>query len=139
MTQVKPARQPQPHPWWVYETSDRWIRAARRFAPDFELGWTFVKHEIASDLSSFMESPVDPAARRVVLWQVDRDNLASAAAAIAHLSTRHRGDLQIAAINDLSSTIQMSLLELGIATIIRHPEQLPSLKNMIRLHFAGQF
>ena len=61
-----------------------------------------------------------------------------AAAAITQTRLSHRGDLQIAAVCDLSTLSQMALSELGIATIIRHPEQLPGLRYMIQSHFSGR-
>ena len=129
----------RPRPWWVYETSDRWIRAVRRFAPDIDLGWVFVNHPITPDLSqSIRQASLDRAAKRVILWQIDRSNLSLVASAVAQLGARHRTDLQIAAVSQLSPTILMSLSELGIATLIRHPEQLPGLKTMIRRHFDGE-
>ena len=142
------ARRPRPHQWWVYETSDRWIRAVRRFAPSFDQGWDFVNHKISSELlqsirhQSIRHTAIDPATRRIILWQIDRANLASVATAIAHLSARRsaayeRIDLQIAATQSLSPTIEMSLSELGIDTFVRNPEQLPSLESMIRAHLSA--
>ena len=151
-----PASRPHAHQWLVYETSDRWIRVVRRFAPDFvsaDEGLSVIgQAAITSDFSPrLLQTPSDPAVRRVVLWQVDRSNFQHVAAAIAqsrlsnpsdlhpcnlHPSDLHPCDLQIAAVCDLSLLSQMALSEFGIATIIRHPEQLPSLRHMIRSHFA---
>ena len=43
----------------------------------------------------------------------------------------------MAAATDLSPAEQAAVSELGVAAIIRHPEQLPKLANMIRVYFAA--
>tara|TARA_R110002049_G_scaffold4601_4_gene31900 strand:+ start:141984 stop:142421 length:438 start_codon:yes stop_codon:yes gene_type:complete len=127
--------------WHVYESSDRWIRFVRRFAPEFVTGEDHVSIKamgpITADLHRrIKQSSVDSAAQRIVLWHVHRDNAPHAAAAIAQSRVLRSADVHVAAIGDLSTAGQMALSELGVNVLIRRPEQLPMLRKMVRLHYA---
>ena len=133
----------RPRPWLIYESSDRWLRAVRRFATDFfddSRGWSVRSGgPITSDSAQRpLEEVTAILGRRVVLWEVDQSNIAIAAATIAQARLSSPGDLQIAAIGDLTWNAQMALSETGIATSIRHPEHLPGLCRMIRTYFSGE-
>ena len=145
--------------WHVYESSDRWIHVVRRFAPD-----VFHHTSIPDRCQDFMDvrmtadgqplsiipmgpitpdvsqtirrAPDDPTDKRVVLWQVDRVNLPHACNAISQSRERRTRDLHMAAVSHLPNLARMALSEIGVATVIDHPEQLPMLSRMVRRYLA---
>lgn len=72
----------------------------------------------------------------VVLWEVRRESLAAACDCLATVAMTYPQVLQLAAVAGLSDRERLLLSEFGCATMVRHPEDLPSLSRMIHGYFA---
>ena len=121
-------------PWLVCPGRDRWLRAVRCFAG-----------EMISTPSALAIQSTDPAetchqllgrCQAVVLWNVSTEHLGSWCTWITKTAIASPQTLQLAATTNLSVAEQAILSELGIVAMIRHPEQLPALGNLIRKYLA---
>ena len=121
-------------PWLVCESGHRWFSAVARFAPQL-----MPKPLLASITPA---APADVvslsagSARAVVLWEVDRSNLAVACDWLIETAIGRPAMLRITVGTGLSDGERLVLSELGSATTLQHPEQLPRLETMIKAHFA---
>jgi hypothetical protein len=120
--------------WLVCPGRDRWLRAVRCFAA-----------ELISERSAVSIRSCDPAAARqqllgqpraVVLWDVSAEQLGAWCNWITKTAIESPHVLQLAAVTDLSVAEQAILSELGIVTMIRHPEQLPKLGQLLRKYLG---
>ncbi len=127
-------------PWYVVETGERWIIAARRFAP------TMMPHPLvarvegiddATDALLGAAARNGTAARGIFLWEVRRDSLAVACQRLARVATIAPGTLQLVALWGLTDRERVLLSEFPTAACISHPEDLPRLAPMIHDYFAA--
>jgi len=118
----------------VQRASGRWITAVRRFAPEL----------MPPPLIPCIVPAEPPKARAmlagneqaVALWEVRRESLAAACDCLAAVAMTSPHVLQLAAVAGLSDRERLVLSEFGCATMVRQPEDLPGLSQMIRGYFA---
>ena len=72
----------------------------------------------------------------VVLWDIDRGNFAAACQSLAAAALRSPHTLRLAATTGLSNADLVVLSEFGVATSLRHPEDLVTLDPMVKAYFA---
>ena len=130
-----PAQRGNIRPWIVCEENQRWVTAARRFAPEMmpaPLVPSIVPVPPAK--AQAMLAGIDKA---VVLWEVRRDSLAAACDYLAAASLSSPHVLQLLAVSGLSNRERLMLSEFRCATMICQPEDLPRLRGMIHVYFAS--
>ena len=122
-------------PWLICPGRDRWLRGSllcRRNDFRSQLRWPSNR--------PIQRRPVTSCSGRcqaVVLWDVSTEHLGSWCTWIAKTAIESPQALQLAATTNLSVAEQAILSELGIVAMIRHPEQLPALGNLIRKYLAS--
>ncbi len=121
-------------PWIVCQSNNRWLPAARRFAPEL-MPAPLVADVIAADgAGAYRMFPADD--RLIILWEVQRHNFTSACDWLAQTAAQRPAALSLAATTGLSAADLLVLSEFRVAATLRHPEQLPSLLTMVRAYFA---
>ena len=118
----------------VQRASGRWITAVRRFAPKLmppPLIPCIVPAEPRKTRAMLAGNE-----QAVVLWEVRRESLAAACDCLAAVAMTSPQVLQLAAVAGLSDRERLVLSEFGCATMVRQPEDLPGLSQMIRGYFA---
>ncbi len=121
--------------WIVSEVENRWLTAVRRFAPDM------MPRPL---IPSIVPAPTPKARamlvgidKAVVLWEVRRESLATCCDCLAAVASSSPQVLQLLAVSGLSDRERLVLSEFPCAAMIRQPEDLPGLSQMIHGYFAS--
>jgi hypothetical protein len=121
--------------WLVCESGHRWRQSVVRLTSDW------LSNQESITFRSLLASEVSVSTSRlpygVLLWELDAASLVPAIQAIGSLSVDRDRWLQIVAVDRLSHRDRCAVSEMGVAAVVRHPEELPSLARMISGHFAG--
>lgn len=132
---------PRRRHWVVCESGNRWRQSVLRWVPQ----WLGPHDTIA--VSHVLAGEVAASTLRlqhgVVLWEIDTANELLVMRAIASLAVDRDRWLQVVALKRLATGDQLAprdlcaLSEIGVAAVIRHPEELTQLRSMVSGHFAG--
>lgn len=120
--------------WMICEQGERWITAARRFAPQImhPLVPALQMVEVA-DLRNHLQPLGEQPA--IVLCEVDRQELLQACDNLAQIKLLAPQALVLLAVAELSGRERSVLGEFGYSALVRHPEDLPVLTGLIRRYF----
>ena len=121
-------------PWLICESGHRWLTSAARFAPGLMPDSLVAK--VTPAASAEIESLLAGYDSAVVLWEVERSNLANACDWLTKSAIGNPGLLRITAAAGLSDGELLVLSELGAAATLQRPEELPRLETMIKAYFA---
>lgn len=121
--------------WIIYESTDRWHRAARQFGP------SMTPQPLVLDVVEAATQPVSdfliPAMPAVVIWEARPDQLADTAKRLRQTNADYPQLLQMVADGGLTARERLLLCEFPASIILQHPEHLPRLHPMIKGHFAS--
>ena len=121
-------------PWVVCESGRRWLTAVSRFAPPMMP--TPLSAVVLPGSFGSLASILAGHRRAVVLWEVERSNLATACDWLTKTSVNWPGTLQLTAATGLTDGELLALSELGASFALERPEQLPQLAAMMKAYFA---
>ena len=124
--------------WLVCESGQRWVTAIRRFSPEL-MPRPLVPSIVVSDPQEAIDRLAAlPEQRAIMLWESTSGSLLPVFDQLMETSSACPKVLQLVAANGRSAREQAMLLELPCATILRHPEDLPGLRSMIRSYFRNR-
>jgi hypothetical protein len=121
--------------WVVCASSQRWLIAVRRFAPEM-IPRPLIPVVVPADPPQVPQSLAGQR-QAVVLWEVQPDSLAATCDCLARTAIAFPDVLQLVAGSGLSDLDQIALAEFPSAASMNHPEDLPRLTAMIQGYFAS--
>lgn len=121
-------------PWVVCESGRRWQTAVSRFAPSL-MPAPLAARVLPGSCDS-LAAALGGQSHAVVLWEVERTNVATTCDCLTRTSARWPHLLQLIAATGLTDGERLALSELGAAFALEYPEQLPRLAGMIKAYFA---
>ncbi len=121
-------------PWVISDPSGRWLEGARRFAP--QLTPKPLVASVTEATSDQATARIRAESKGVVLWATQPNQFAELCDCVGRAAIERPELLRLVAVEGLSNDELLVLGEFQVSAIVRHPEQLPGLKAMIRRYFA---
>jgi hypothetical protein len=120
--------------WLVCESSGRWSLAVRRFCAELlpPVGIPCLVSNSPQETLRLISMNTPSA----VLWELTRESLPTGCDSLIQAAKLTPQPLQLVASCELSARQQLSLLELPVGALVRHPEDLRRLKPMFQGYFA---
>ncbi len=120
--------------WILCESSNRWVRGVKRFAPQLlpPRGIPCIVAATPSDAMALLST----GGPTIILWEFRGEAIVKACECLIQTARIAPQSLQLVACAGISQRQQLALSELPVAAFLRHPEDLIRLGPMLEGYFA---